>query len=725
MADLPFDPKSPRSKTDGSEPSVVTDISLDDEGNDPFPLNFVRGLGDDIVDLTDLDDAATPGLPAARPERTLANEQPAPEPEKPRLGPAPLRPELERTEWRSAGRMSEPDATVNARAEAAAMPEARAAVGGLPLRISPRPDTEQEPVVSSATSGLEPLCADPAAAPATSIAPEPRGGWRAFLLSMLVVSALTAGAWWWPYARVPEVASVVDEPSRAAAGRTRAVPPDAASPAEPAEVPVVVAGLPAAEEAPPVNTVIVPAERLKPASGQGLVEPLKASPVQTEPREPTPVVPLQPLRVEAAPQMQTEPPAPLRVPEPTEPMQAETSLQPSRAQVAPQVQAEPSASVHATKPRTEPTESMATGPSKPMQAERSLPTQMEPAQPVQAEQTQPVQASSEQRVPPLSARVPAALGERSSLQEAPASDSPDGALGSGAVAPARPLAERGKPTGTTAGAASSIEVPERIRRDPDSAAAAMPPPAPVELQRDATTYRSAGARADQMATYQSGREAPIVLLADPCPTDKTGQSKVAYQKKSKSDMLAGCWSFDLQNHPVVTWLDGRVQALDAAQVRFEPKYVHTTEEKPTDAALQARAPSQVVITPRADVLPQVAVAPPAEALPRVAVAPRTYAPPVADAPSATASPARPAWCKDAKREHELLICRDRELSANDLALIPYWRSYRSRMGLDRAEETRVKNDFYRRLKACRSTRECIGYEQAAQMAFYRKALGYE
>lgn len=229
--------------------------------------------------------------------------------------------------------------------------------------------------------------------------------------------------------------------------------------------------------------------------------------------------------------------------------------------------------------------------------------------------------------------------------------------------------------------------------------------------------------ADQMATYQSGQQAPIVLLADPCPTDKTGQSKVAYQKNSESNMLAGCWSFDQRNRPVITWRDGRVQALDAAQVRYEPNYARTVEEKRTDAAPQARAPSQVVTALRANVPPQVAVAPPADARPRVVVAPRTNAPPLADAPSA--APARPAWCKDAKREHELLICRDRELSANDLALIPYWRSYRSRMGLDRAEETRVKNDFYRRLKACRSTRECIGYEQAAQMAFYRKALGYQ
>ncbi len=231
--------------------------------------------------------------------------------------------------------------------------------------------------------------------------------------------------------------------------------------------------------------------------------------------------------------------------------------------------------------------------------------------------------------------------------------------------------------------------------------------------------------ADPMATYQSGQQAPIVLLADRCPTDKTGQSKVAYQKKSKSDMLAGCWSFDQRNRPVITWRDGRVQALDAAQVRFEPNYARNFEEKPTDAAPQDRALSQVVTAPRANVPPQGAVAPPADARPRVVVAPRTNPPPPADAPSAAPAPARPAWCKDAKREHELLICRDPELSANDLALIPYWRSYRSRMGLDRAEETRVKNDFYRRLKACRSTRECIGHEQAAQMAFYRKALGYE
>ena len=214
---------------------------------------------------------------------------------------------------------------------------------------------------------------------------------------------------------------------------------------------------------------------------------------------------------------------------------------------------------------------------------------------------------------------------------------------------------------------------------------------------------SLGAWADPMATYQDGQQAAIVLLADPCPGDATGQLKLAYQKNSEDDLRAGCWLFDAQDRPVITWRDGRVQELDAAKVQFEPKYARTTDKKPLDAAPQAEVPPQVVVAPR-----------------------QSDAPPPASVPFAAApAPARPAWCKDARRAHELLICRDSELSANDLALIPYWRSYRSRMQLDRTEETRVKNDFYRRQKACGSDRECIGREQAAQMAFYRRALGYE
>lgn len=208
--------------------------------------------------------------------------------------------------------------------------------------------------------------------------------------------------------------------------------------------------------------------------------------------------------------------------------------------------------------------------------------------------------------------------------------------------------------------------------------------------------------ADQLATYQSGQDAPIVLMADHCPGDGTGRLKLAYQKKSERDLIAGCWAFDVQKNPVVTWRDGRVQELDAAQVQFEPKYARTMREKRTDAAAsQAKAPSQGVVVSRAEVPPQTR------------------------APTVDPASARPAWCKDAKRAHELLICRDPQLSANDLALIPFWRAYRSLMRLDRAEETRVKDDFYLRLKACANAHECIGREQSAQMAFYRKALGYE
>ncbi len=92
------------------------------------------------------------------------------------------------------------------------------------------------------------------------------------------------------------------------------------------------------------------------------------------------------------------------------------------------------------------------------------------------------------------------------------------------------------------------------------------------------------AQADQMATYQSGQEAPIVLMADPCPGDKTGRLKLVYQKKSERDLLAGCWWFDDQKNPVVTWRDGRVQELDAAGVRFEPKYARTAPKTRSDEA---------------------------------------------------------------------------------------------------------------------------------------------
>ena len=270
------------------------------------------------------------------------------------------------------------------------------------------------------------------------------------------------------------------------------------------------------------------------------------------------------------------------------------------------------------------------------------------------------------------------------------------------------------------------------------------------------------ASAEQMATYQSGKEAAIILLDEACPGEANAGSKLAYQKKTESDLVAGCWSFNEKNQTVITWRGGRVQTLDSTKIQYEPKYARTTEPKRPDPAPQAKAPPRAVTPPRANpptqaavvppapkappkgmvtppieaqppiaaapqisapprvaaapsvnTPPQVAIAPPPIAPPQVVVAPRHNLPPRVDGPyavrapatppSPSPSPVRPAWCKDAKRAHELLICRDAELSANDLALIPYWRSYRSRMELSRAEETRVKNDFYGRQKRAAAT----------------------
>ncbi|WP_119156205.1 hypothetical protein [Caldimonas tepidiphila] len=197
----------------------------------------------------------------------------------------------------------------------------------------------------------------------------------------------------------------------------------------------------------------------------------------------------------------------------------------------------------------------------------------------------------------------------------------------------------------------------------------------------------AGVAAGPLASYRDG-DLAVVLRTEPCTEGEGGERRQAFRSLG-GQRTAGCWSVNERGNPVVDWEgEGAAQELDGSLFRFEPGY----------AAL---------LRPQED-------APPA----------REREEPPAAAEEAGDFP-RPAWCRNARAPHELLVCRDRELSEQDLRLGRLWQSYRDGLKLSRAEQGRHKNEFYRRLKACGADRECVAGEQAARIAFYRDALGLD
>lgn len=190
-----------------------------------------------------------------------------------------------------------------------------------------------------------------------------------------------------------------------------------------------------------------------------------------------------------------------------------------------------------------------------------------------------------------------------------------------------------------------------------------------------------GAGAAPLASH-STVEHSIVLMTEPCPGGDDGRRR-AY-RISTTERIEGCWSVNARGNPEIAWPgEPRVQEFDESLFRLDPRYAELLQHAPPPPAAAQPAPAEGSAFPRPD------------------------------------------WCRNARQPHERLVCRDRELSAEDLKLGALWQAYRTEQKLGRAEQARHKNEFYRRLKACGADRDCVAAEQAARILFYREALGLE
>lgn len=187
---------------------------------------------------------------------------------------------------------------------------------------------------------------------------------------------------------------------------------------------------------------------------------------------------------------------------------------------------------------------------------------------------------------------------------------------------------------------------------------------------------SSSTRADRLATYQAAGE-HVVLMTERCGAKNAKMQRAS--KRSEEETQGGCWAVNARGNPVVLWSDGQVQEIDQSQVKLAPEY---------ERMLQDLEPATVAN--------------------RKEVPPHNWP--------------RPAWCEEAGFAHEKLVCRDKDLSAADLALAPLWRAYRNQLRLNPVQQSRVKSDYFRRLKTCGARKACISREQASQRRFYETEL---
>jgi hypothetical protein len=188
---------------------------------------------------------------------------------------------------------------------------------------------------------------------------------------------------------------------------------------------------------------------------------------------------------------------------------------------------------------------------------------------------------------------------------------------------------------------------------------------------------ASSARSDQLASYRTVQGHDIRLMNDPCDA-RNGKARRAHKRIGGKE-LAGCWQVNAQGNPVVRWSDGQLDELSESRVRLAPRYAAMLEEVEPGAS--------------GDETPS---------------GPGVW---------------RPEWCSRATLPHERLICRDRELLAGNQTLSGLWQAYRTQPDLGEIELGRVRSEYFNRLKACGAQKSCLARAQAAQISFYRKALG--
>ena len=162
------------------------------------------------------------------------------------------------------------------------------------------------------------------------------------------------------------------------------------------------------------------------------------------------------------------------------------------------------------------------------------------------------------------------------------------------------------------------------------------------------------------------RRGQIRLFDEACAG---GSGQRAVQREAVHERR-GCWQSTPAGNVLVTWEDGARQVLDGNRVKLAPRVAALLEEPGLEA-------------------------------------PEDFA--------------RPVWCAQAKLPHERAVCSDPDLAARDLALSDLWRAWRSTQKDGRAAETRVRRDYFQRLKACGADKDCIAREQQVQMQRYRRA----
>ena len=187
---------------------------------------------------------------------------------------------------------------------------------------------------------------------------------------------------------------------------------------------------------------------------------------------------------------------------------------------------------------------------------------------------------------------------------------------------------------------------------------------------------SSSTSADQLATYEAAGE-HVALLTERCGAKNAKMQRAA--KRTEEVTLGGCWAVNARGNPVVLWGDGQVQEIDQSLVKLAPEYERMLQDL-----------ESATVANRQDVPPH--------------------------------NWQRPAWCAEAGFAHEKQVCRDKDLSAADLALAPLWRAYSNQLRLNQVQQGRVKSDYFRRLKACGTRKACISREQVSQRRFYEKEL---
>jgi len=225
--------------------------------------------------------------------------------------------------------------------------------------------------------------------------------------------------------------------------------------------------------------------------------------------------------------------------------------------------------------------------------------------------------------------------------------------------------------------------------------------------------------------YTAGQDG-VLLMTEKCPATAELQLAVA---RFKGTVVMGCYAMNNRGNVIVKWESGQIEELDGNKFTFQLTQPSTEVKVLMDreSALNSKCRGQSgnftdtmkVCEQRDQLIVQIqakgwcwghedqigAERKWEKCKPKHSIAPAQFP--------------KPAWCKNAKKPHEITTCANEELATTEHTILAMYAEYSKLPSTDQTTLKDHKSAFQKKYSDCQTSIECVAATQAERINFYK------